>query len=119
MNDVTNIREHTRPNTLLDRVEKLELAGANSGAYKIDDRLASVKLVRECFQWIRKDPPRAYLRLMKASLNVPSTAKQDMVNRCALFGRLSGYAMMYAIQSEDIFTRVMDTYTKGAPVIEG
>jgi hypothetical protein len=88
-------------NQCLDRVEKIEMAGATSTPD--GDNLAAVKVLRDAIAMIRREPPLAYVRLMKLALE-PKNAG----NRAALFGRLSGYALMMAMQSDDLFTRVMD-----------
>lgn len=96
----------TRIAVYLDRVEKIERAGV-MGIKETTDRLASLQLLNETFTLIRRDPPQAYIRLMKGALGQPSSAKTTYINRIALLSRLAGYALMYAMQSDEVFQRIM------------
>lgn len=84
----------------LERVEKIEMAGASSAAP--EDRLNSMTVLRDAMAMIRREPPTAYVKLMKLALH-PKNAG----SRSALFGRLAGYALVYSMQSNDVFERVM------------
>ena len=91
---------------MLDRVEKIERAGATSVPNEAD-RAASLQVITECFDLLRKNPPLAYIKFMDQALSQPSSVKKEYVNRSTLFGRLAGYALLLAVESEDIFQRIM------------
>lgn len=90
----------------IDRCEKIEMAGAQS-CIDVQDRLNSIRILKDAFKVLRADPPRAYVQFMKVALGQPSTARPEYVNRVALFGRLAGVAMVSMYQSEDVFSRAM------------
>lgn len=101
--------------TYLERVEKIEMAGVKSQRTETE-RAITIKILKEWFESIRKNAPVAYVRLMGHALSQPSTGKREYINRISLFSRLAGYALIYSMQNESMFERIMAINDK--PVVE-
>lgn len=96
-------------NDMLDKCEKIERSGA-SAIENTEARLATLAIIKDSFDMIRKDAPQAYVRLMKMALNQPSSAKQEYINRIAFLARMAGCALMVCTQNEAVYAKLMGIY---------
>jgi hypothetical protein len=115
MNDTNKTKEHKKISELIDRAERMERLCAMS-VTKPMERLEVLDQVTKLFELIRKDPGKAYIHLTKAAMHQPDMSREMLVGRVSILSRISGFAMLMALENDDFFNDSMSAVTKDAEI---